>query len=650
MRIFTSALLLCAAAAAQGTQMPIPGFDRTFSSSSLTRGLYFEYPATGAPFIISGLRVPDETGDGTQNVEVFIMSSAPPAFSATATGGSVFYANNQPSANIIPTSITVNPGDWVGVLGACGTSTMRNSYGPTGTFTSSILGTPVDLNRFITQTNLNTSGGNQPYSANDGGNLGRVEVYYTPAAGLFPSFVADVQSGSSPLTVNFTDTSFSSDPNGIQGWVWDLDGDGTPDSNAQNPTFTYNSCGTFDVSLTVVDVQHGQQSITQTAFIETDPNSGASFTVADLGGSTFQFTDTSVGATAWAWDFDGDSTIDSTLQNPTHTYPTATTVQVSLTATFACRNETATQSLYTGSVLCTTFAGGNGLSGSGAGNLFDVLVTNPNGLAISGLDVSAGGADTAGTVWVYLAPVSYVGNETNPAAWTLVAEVTGVNLTGGNGSQDFVDIPDLYLPPGSYGMSVRTSEGVRYTNGSNSAPASNLFSNADLTIAAGGGQGGLFTGSTFNPRMWNGCIYYSTTSYYAYHKAGCDGSAGRTTLTSAAPPAIGQTLTVDVQGMPANSFAFLVLGYTDQTIIGPNIPLPLDLTPFGLAGCNLNVEPFTGFLVLGDGAGNGQWNLPIPAVPAFVGAEFWNQALVSDPGFNLAEAVMSDSAVGRVGS
>ena len=35
---------------------------------------------------------------------------------------------------------------------------------------------------------------------------------------------------------------------------------------------------------------------------------------------TVNFTDTSVGATAWEWDVDGDDIIDYTDQNPTHVY------------------------------------------------------------------------------------------------------------------------------------------------------------------------------------------------------------------------------------------------------------------------------------------------------------------------------------------
>jgi PKD repeat protein len=49
---------------------------------------------------------------------------------------------------------------------------------------------------------------------------------------------------------------------------------------------------------------------------------------------TVQFTDQSSGdLTAWAWDFNNDTTVDSTAQNPSHTYDAAGTYTVKLTAT-----------------------------------------------------------------------------------------------------------------------------------------------------------------------------------------------------------------------------------------------------------------------------------------------------------------------------
>jgi PKD repeat protein len=74
-----------------------------------------------------------------------------------------------------------------------------------------------------------------------------------PAGPLSANFTLSGATGPAPRTVTFTDTSFSSDPAGIQVWAWDFDGDNNFDSTAQNPTHTYLVPGTYTVSLTVSD-------------------------------------------------------------------------------------------------------------------------------------------------------------------------------------------------------------------------------------------------------------------------------------------------------------------------------------------------------------------------------------------------------------
>ncbi len=178
--LFLSVLSCVTAFAAAQTQIPIPAFNRTFSGQ-LTRGFWFQAPTT---FVITGVRVPDESGQGVQCVEISRMTSAPPAFSSTIQPTQLFYANNQPSASILPCNVLVNQGDFIGVLGACGSSTMYNSYGPTGAFQSNVLGFPVTLTRFLMQSNLSTSGGNQPCASEAAFEVARVEVYAVPAAGF----------------------------------------------------------------------------------------------------------------------------------------------------------------------------------------------------------------------------------------------------------------------------------------------------------------------------------------------------------------------------------------------------------------------------------------------------------------------------------
>ena len=171
-------------------------------------------------------------------------------------------------------------------------------------------------------------------------------IYYGLTNGLFASFTATPTSGASPLTVSFTDTSFSSDPGGITAWEWDFDGDGSIDSTQQNPTFVYNTCGRYTVSLTVRDAMFPASTFTQTDLITVDPNMlvSAAFQASPRGGIvpfTVQFTDTSTGMpTAWDWDVDGDGITDSLSQNFSFTYTMPGTYDVTLIVQNACGTST----------------------------------------------------------------------------------------------------------------------------------------------------------------------------------------------------------------------------------------------------------------------------------------------------------------------
>jgi len=62
-----------------------------------------------------------------------------------------------------------------------------------------------------------------------------------------------------------------------------------------------------------------------------DVNFGASPRVSCSTPTTVTFSDSSAGATSWAWDVDGDNVVDYTTQNCTHNYTTAGTYDVRLT-------------------------------------------------------------------------------------------------------------------------------------------------------------------------------------------------------------------------------------------------------------------------------------------------------------------------------
>jgi PKD repeat protein len=146
-------------------------------------------------------------------------------------------------------------------------------------------------------------------------------------------FYANATSGISTLAVQFTDTS----TNIPTSYSWNF-GDGTT-STLQNPTHTYNSAGNYSVNLTASNY-YGSKSINKTAYIVVYPQTLtpiANFTSNVTSGvypTNVLFTDTSTNSpTSWAWDFNNDGSVDSTLQNPVYNYTSIGTYTVKLTAT-----------------------------------------------------------------------------------------------------------------------------------------------------------------------------------------------------------------------------------------------------------------------------------------------------------------------------
>ena len=72
-------------------------------------------------------------------------------------------------------------------------------------------------------------------------------VAHPEEATLTASFSSDVTTGTAPLTVHFMDRS-TGNPTG---WQWDF-GDGSS-STRQDPTYTFQAPGTYNVTLTVTD-------------------------------------------------------------------------------------------------------------------------------------------------------------------------------------------------------------------------------------------------------------------------------------------------------------------------------------------------------------------------------------------------------------
>ncbi|WP_167619669.1 PKD domain-containing protein [Maribellus sediminis] len=174
--------------------------------------------------------------------------------------------------------------------------------------------------------------------ANSGGSDTKtISGYITVNRILTPpvaDFVADITTLKEGGTVTFTDLSTNT-PNS---WSWSFNG-GTPDlSTEKNPSITYNTPGSFTVSLTATNAD-GSSTKTATQYInvtaKTPPLANFTATTTSVEeGSSVQFTDLSDNNPyEWQWNFPGGTANSTTIKNPSVTYSTAGTYDVSLTVT-----------------------------------------------------------------------------------------------------------------------------------------------------------------------------------------------------------------------------------------------------------------------------------------------------------------------------
>ena len=144
-------------------------------------------------------------------------------------------------------------------------------------------------------------------------------------------FLADETTIEEGSIVSFTDQS-NGDPTI---WSWTFEG-GTPASSTnQNPTVTYATAGTYQVSL-IASNDDNEDTETKSGYITVFAAIEADFSVSDsviAVGQHVIFMDQSAGnPTSWEWTFEGGEPSSSTEQEPMVSYPSSGTYNVSLTA------------------------------------------------------------------------------------------------------------------------------------------------------------------------------------------------------------------------------------------------------------------------------------------------------------------------------
>ncbi len=240
---------------------------------------------------------------------------------------------------------------------------------------------------------------------------------------LFASFTSDKTTGTVPLTINFADKSTG----GISEWSWDF-GDGNT-SVEQNPSHTYNTSGSFTVSLTVTGLE-GSDTEAKTEFIiasDQIPVPVATFISDKTTGKvplTVSYTDQSTGdITSWLWDFGDGNT--STEQNPSHTYNTLGIFTVSLTVTGLGGSDTETKTDFITVNDATTnmisIVAGDGIGGfRGDGGLAtDASLSNPTSIAM----------DSTGNI--------FIADFGNSRVRTVDVETCTISTVTGNGEGRF---------------------------------------------------------------------------------------------------------------------------------------------------------------------------------------------------------------------
>jgi len=423
-----------------------------------------------------------------------------------------------------------------------GTSAGTYSYNRTGlTIANGVSGGgDIDFELHAGRT-WGGSGCNTTYNKVDN-NTWTVTVYYISAIPIPPvaDFTADNTTPPVGQTVQFTDNS----SNGPHTWSWTFNPAtvsyiGGTNSGSKNPQVQFNNSGYYTVSLEATN-DYGSDIEVKTSYIlagtsgnwtgalSTDWNTAGNWETLVVPGSTV---DVTIPGTAPNWPtFTGAFTLGTncnnmTLEGASHftatgdlILPSGYVFSCNASATLTVESDWNNNGTFNpgtstvvfdgasnavidaagtvNSSLQTIFTGGNGQDG----NMFDI-VTSAEAVTITGLDCNVDGSGSV-TTEVWYRTDTYVGHSSS-TGWT--QEGTYTTSAAGSGNPTHIDIGGINIPMGStYGIYVTTtgSPDFDYTNGANS------YNDGTITINAGYGNRYLFSNS-FNPRTWNGVVYYS---------------------------------------------------------------------------------------------------------------------------------------------
>ena len=229
---------------------------------------------------------------------------------ATAGFTSIVNGNDVSFTNTSSDAITYN---WTFGDGASSTETNpTHTYGSDGTYTVELIASNDCGSDTISQEVILSS---------------------LPQAGIS----SDVNIGCVPLTVNFLDLSSAN----TTSWLWTFEGGSPSTSTDQNPSIDYNSVGIFDVTLVATNA-NGSDTVSLPDYVVVSDVPSSDF-ISSINGQVVTFTNQSVGADSYSWDF-GDGTTDSS-SDPVYDYGADGIYTVSLIAANNCGSDTLSQEI-----------------------------------------------------------------------------------------------------------------------------------------------------------------------------------------------------------------------------------------------------------------------------------------------------------------
>lgn len=475
--------------------------------------------------------------------------------------------------------------------------------------------------------------------------IANVTLCYNVGGGTaYPDFDVSTPVGPGPLTVNFIDKTYTTDPAGIAIWQWDFDNDGTFDVSGntpaeQNPQWVFAVPGAYDVRLEVLD-NFGTATRVRTGVVTVGaPTSNTES--ADLLHYLFnepprpgQLGVYNAASTDLAPRF-GEASNDLWQGDPNR--PLFQTGE----AGFGCLGEAGvggSNAVDTGLALSVTnmtiaWWHRTGNNGASVSNGFAYVFGGPGSTQRCFIDGNAG----TGLLRYSGTGVGDVNSFTDirtgqAGVWTHVALV--IDNDNGNASWYINGALDVTQPftPGDH-VVERDEFWVGFHNGTQNY--SLFYSMDDFRMYS------RALDATEVATIATGREPAATTVY----GVGCAGPGGLVPQTSASggAPVVGNPLyAIEVDDAEPSSFAGFAFGrFCNQaTAVGGTLPAPL--APLGLgfgAGCELEIGDLITVALTFQATGSTTVQLPIPNNPALNGGHIFAQGLVIGSQFVVGDAI-----------